>query len=210
MTLRRAVATPLLAVALLTGAALAGCAAEPEPAPVETEEPAADPAPEDTSGASEPPAAPVGYQQPETCDELLPQSRLDSFSGQGLDLLGGPGGRYGNDYLIDETPEEQAGGITCIWGDEEVPESTITVSAAPLDAATRPGVISDLLAQGLTETPRDDATTFAQLGDEISSPAVLNVLRDDSWISVIEALGGEAFFEEATVIAAEVAAEVYG
>jgi hypothetical protein len=145
---------------------------------------------------------------PKTCAELLPQSRLDAFAGQKLILLGGPGGLYPN-YYTDPTPEEQAGGISCIWGDETVPESTIEVSVAPLSTATRGGVIDNLLSQGLNEAQLDDGISYAQIGDETSAPAVLNVIRNDSWISVLEALGGEAFFDEAKQIADEVKTQVY-
>lgn len=199
MTVRLALAAPALLAATLL---LAGCAAEPEPEPT-TEPPAAVP-----TTTPEPVGEP-GFRLPTNCLTMLTDDRLASFDEGGLELLGGPGGRYGHDYLIDDTPEEEAGGITCIWGDEDVPSSTVTISVAPLDEATRPAVIGDLLAQGLNEGELDGATSFAQLGDEISSPAVLNVVRDDSWISIIEALGGEAFFEEAVEIAAEVAEQVY-
>lgn len=123
-------------------------------------------------------------------------------------LLGGPGGQYAH-YYADPTPEEQVGGISCIWGDEAVPESTVTVSAAPLNASTRSTVVDNLIAQGLNEAVLDDGISYAQLGDENSAPAVLNIIRDDSWISVIEALGGEAFFDEAVELAGEAATQVY-
>jgi hypothetical protein len=124
-------------------------------------------------------------------------------------LLGGPGGKYEH-YYADPTPEEQQGGISCIWGDEAVPESTVTVSAAPLDTSTRGLVVDNLIAQGLNEATLDDGISYAQLGDENSAPAVLNIIRDDSWISVIEALGGEAFFDEAVELAGDAAVQVYG
>ena len=80
---------------------------------------------------------------------------------------------------------------------------------APLSTSTRGPIVDDLLAQGLNEATLDDGISYAQLGDENSAPAILNVIRDDSWISVIEALGGEAFFDEAVSLAGEVADQVY-
>lgn len=139
---------------------------------------------------------------------MLPQTRLDAFAHDKLVLLGGPGGLYGDTYLLEKTPEEQAGGITCIWGDEAVATSTITISVAPLSPATRAGIVANLVSQNLNEGQLPGAITYSQLGDEVSSPAVLNVLRNQSWISVIEALGGEVFFDEATTIQGEVAAQV--
>ena len=89
---------------------------------------------------------------PSECSGILPPERIASFEAQGLILLGGPGGLYGEDYLLDPTPEEAAGGITCIWGDELIPESTVTVSVAPLSPQTRSGVVEELISQGLNET----------------------------------------------------------
>jgi hypothetical protein len=145
---------------------------------------------------------------PADCLSILPQSRQDAFAAQNLTLLGGPGGQFPQ-YYADPTPEERAGGISCIWGDEAVPESTITVSVAPLSTSTRSHVVDDLISQGLNEAVLDDGISYAQLGDEISAPAILNIVRDDSWVSIIEALGGEAFFDEAVELASEVADQVY-
>jgi hypothetical protein len=146
---------------------------------------------------------------PADCTQLLPASVQADFQAQGLQLLGGPGGKYEH-YYSDPTPEEKAGGISCIWGDEDVPGSTVTVSVAPLSPDTRGDVVDSLLAQGLNEATFDDGLSYAQIGDETSAPAILNVLRDDSWISVIEAIGGEGFFDEAVELAGDAAQQVYG
>jgi hypothetical protein len=183
--------------------ALSGCVGAPTPEPTD----ASSDSPTPTPTASGAPVARV-FTLPADCTGLLPQSRQDAFADQGLILLGGPGGQYEH-YYADPTPEEQAGGISCIWGDEDVPESTVTVSAAPLTASTRGAVVDNLIAQGLNEAVLDDGISYAQLGDENSAPAVLNIIRDDSWISVIEALGGEAFFDEAVELAGEAAEQVY-
>jgi hypothetical protein len=186
-------------------ALLSGCAAAEEKTPEVSQ------APTDNSPAPEPTETPTDepFAMPSECAGILPTERIASFEAQGLILLGGPGGLYGEDYLLDPTPEEAAGGITCIWGDELVPESTVTVSVAPLSAQTRSGIVEELITQGLNETQLEDAISYSRLGDEVSSPAIVNVLRHDSWISVIEALGGEAFLEEALTICDEVAAQVH-
>jgi hypothetical protein len=193
----------IVPIALVIALSLSACGGEPEAAP--TDEQTGTPTP-----TSEPTEAPSErtFAMPADCLGVLPQSRQDSFASQGLVLLGGPGGQY-EQYYADPTPEEQAGGISCIWGDEAVPESTITVSVAPLTASTRGGVIDNLIGQGLNEATLDDGISYAQLGDENSAPAILNIIRDDSWVSIIEALGGEAFFDEAVELAGEVADQVY-
>jgi hypothetical protein len=194
----------VLPIAMAIALTLAACGGEPEAQP--TEEPTSSPTP--TAVATEAPPTERTFSMPADCFGILPQARQDSFASQGLVLLGGPGGQFPQ-YYADPTPEEQAGGISCIWGDEAVPESTITISVAPLSTSTRGTVVDNLLAQGLNEATLDDGISYAQLGDENSAPAILNIVRDDSWVSVIEALGGEAFFDEAVELAGEVAEQVY-
>jgi predicted small lipoprotein YifL len=193
----------LLPIALAMAISLAGCGGEPEAGP--SDEPT-----ETSTPTSEPTEAPVTltFAMPDDCLGILPQSRQDALASQGLVLLGGPGGQY-EQYYGDPTPEERAGGISCIWGDEDVPESLVTVSVAPLSASTRSIVVDDLISQGLNEAVLDDGISYAQLGDEVSAPAILNIVRDDSWVSIIQTLGGEAFFDEAVELASEVADQVY-
>jgi hypothetical protein len=193
----------VLPIAVAIAVCLAACVGQPTGNP--TDEPSDIPTP--TSSPTEAPSART-FTMPADCLGILPQSRQDSFASQGLVLLGGPGGQF-EQYYADPTPEEQVGGISCIWGDEAVPESTITVSVAPLTASTRASVVDNLIGQGLNEATLDDGISYAQLGDENSAPAILNIIRDESWVSIIEALGGEAFFDEAVELATEVADQVY-
>ncbi len=188
------IAGGLAAIALTL--ALAGCGAgespaEPTPSPTAT--------PTSTPTAT-PPAAELTFVLPPDCASALPESRLTAFEDAGLSLLGGPGGKYGEHYLADPTPEENAGGITCIWGDADTDASSVTVSIAPL-GATRPAIVQSLIDQGLNEVIDGDVTLYAQQGDEDVAPAVLNVLRADSWISVIETIGGTDAFDEAITLA---------
>lgn len=190
----------LLGTVILTAS---GCA----PSGVSGEQPA-------PSGTATPPStaptasAPV-FQQPASCSELLPEAELADFAADALTLLGGPGGVYGDDYLADPTPEQRAGGITCIWGDADTTASSITISVAPLDAASREAVVGSLSGQGLNANVDGPIATFAILGDEDRRPAILNVLREDSWISVIMTIGGTAPFERALDLADQVAQTVY-
>lgn len=187
-------------------ALLAGCAPVPgdqEPSPAPSVEPTTAP-----TAAPETPG-PASFALPTSCEEMVGDTQFQAFAADGLDFLGGPGGRYGSEYFADPTPEEEAGGLTCVWGDEEDVASTVIVSVAPVSAATRDGVIADLLAQGLNEATVSGAEAFGVAGDDVSSPAILNVVRDESWISVIRARGGEASFTAATELVDTVTAEVY-
>lgn len=196
--------TLALAPALLAaGVALAACTEAPAPDATPTGQATPTPSPTATQSAES------VFTLPADCTGLLPDDRQQAFAAEGILLIGGPGGVH-PDYYADPTPEEQAGGISCIWGDEADPQTIVTVSAAPLTASTRGAVVDSLLAQGLNEAQLDDAISYGQIGDETSAPAVLNVLRDDSWVSVIPAIGGEARFNLAVELAQEAAARVYG
>lgn len=189
---------------VLLAALLAGCA--PQSAP--TAEP--------TGSSTAAPTATIepeivrSFAMPTTCREILTDETADAFETEGLVLLGGPDGVYGDEYLLDPSPEQQAGGITCIWGDPETEISTVTISVAPLSAASRSAVVSDLaVSQGLNETVGEDATYYWLLGDDDHAPAILNVLTADSWISVIQTVGGDANYTEAEQLALEVHDRVY-
>ncbi len=201
-TPRTAIALALVAPLLVGLAACAG-ADEPQTAPTTTPTvPAIQP-------SEEPSISPVSFNQPALCAELLPAARIAAFEQSGYILLGGPEGKFGNEYLADSTPEQAVGGITCFWGDESTEVSAITVSVAPLGSSTRAQVVAQLTREGLNEGAIDGATTFARFGDTSGAPAIYNVLRNDSWISVISSRGGEESYLAAVTIAEEAAATVY-
>jgi len=196
-----AVATAWAASLMLTGCAPAPANGTDPPAP-ETE-----PTPDETAATPSPGVA--VFRMPSQCADLVRAETTAAFAADGLDLLGGPGGRYGENYFGDPSPEEQAGGITCVWGDESAPATTVIVSVAPVSTATRSGIVSALLDNGLIESQIEGALTYARIGDEVSAPGELHVIRSDSWISVIEALGGEDRFQRATQLVDEVTEQVY-
>ncbi|WAB80919.1 hypothetical protein OVN18_10150 [Microcella daejeonensis] len=192
-------------VALVVG--LSACA----PA-VESEEPVVEPStsatpePVETPTASpEPEAQPRVFTMPADCTVMLPPERVTELTEQNLALLGGPGSLYGDEYFFNATPEQLAGGISCVWAQEGVDLSSLLISAAPLTTATRGQIITDLSAQGLNEVILEDGSlTYGVVGDEAAAGAQFNLLTDDAWISVINAFGGDVFFDEAVVLANEV------
>lgn len=186
--------------------ALSACAAEEVPA-AEPETPEPTPTVVETE---EPEAPELSFVMPADCTTILPQERLDSFAEQGLELLGGPGSVYGDDYFFDPTPEQLVGGISCVYAEDGTDLSSLLVSVAPVSAATRAQIINVLAAQGLNEGTTDDrAVTYSQFGDESAAPAIYNVITNESWVSVISAFGGQLFYEEAVSIADDVTGEVY-
>ena len=110
MTARHSMRSALLLAALLA-AGLTGCAPDDSaPAPVEIP---ATPAP-DATEEPQPSEPDTVFRMPTTCTETLPESRISEFDALGMELLAGPDGKYGDAYLADPTPEQLAGGITCI------------------------------------------------------------------------------------------------
>ncbi len=192
--------------ALVLLAGLTACAPESEPVANETT-----PTPTPTAvETTEPEPEDLVFTMPVDCTTIVPQSRLDAFAGQSLELLGGPGSVYGNDYFFDPTPEQLAGGISCVFAQDGVDRSSLLISVAPVSTANRATIITDLTAQGLNEATTDaGALTYSQQGDESLAPAIYNVVTQVSWISVIGTLGGSAFFDEAVTLADEVATQVY-
>ena len=182
-------------------------------APVESEEPVAEPttseAPEPVvTPTAEPEPAPAVFTMPVDCTGILPPERVTALTEQDLALLGGPGSLYGDDYFFNATPEQLAGGISCVWAQEGVDLSSLLISVAPLSTATRGAIISELSAQGLNEVILEDGSlTYGVVGDEAGAPAQFNLLTDDSWMSVISAFGGDVFFDEAVVLTNEVLAQ---
>ena len=154
-------------------------------------------------------AEPLAFTMPTECKSLVPKSRIAEFDEQGLILLGGPDGKYGDEYLADATPEQQLDGVSCIWGSSDSEISSVTVSVAPLSPATRPTVIDSFAAQGLNEQATDTATSFYLEGDREIEPAIVNMLQDESWISVITTVGGAAAYADAVKIVEEVRQTVY-
>jgi len=196
--------TAIVSAALL-GVLLTGCEPQGAPPAVPTSEASVEPQPSETAA----PAVEV-FALPTACVDILPASRLEQFEANGDVLLGGPDGLYGDDYLLDPSPEQNAGGITCIWGPPDTELSTVTVSVAPLSDSSRADVVTDLsVTQGLNESVGEGITYYWKLGDRDDHPAILNALTADSWISIIQTIGGVDNYTEAEKIAAEVHAQVY-
>lgn|GEM_PF-775830 len=186
---------------------MTGCSA-PSGAP--SAAPTAVATPSQTASAAPTAVAETGtFTMPTQCLDILPASRLAQFDTAKLVLLGGPGGRYGDKYLLDPTPEETAGGITCIWGFSDTEVSSITVSVAPVTPDSRAKIIDTFVANGLNESEFNGASIFGKQGDSDTTPAVINSIRASSWISVISTIGGAVNYEAARAIVAEVTAMVY-
>ncbi|MBX9719323.1 MAG: hypothetical protein K2X36_10860 [Microbacteriaceae bacterium] len=192
------------ALALIGG--LSACVPEPEPV---AEEPTPEPTPTAVETA-EPEPVDLSFTMPADCTTILPAARVEALTAQSLELLGGPGSVYGDDYFFDPTPEQLVGGISCVYAQDGVDLPSLLISVAPVSPANRARIIDDLTVQSLNEaTTAEGALTYGQQGDETIAPAIYNVVTQESWISVISSPGGPTVYEEAVVLAGEVEAQVY-
>lgn len=192
-------------LAIIAGLSACAPAAESEE-PVAEPSTSATPEPVETPTAEpEPEAQPRVFTMPIDCTGILPPERVTALTEQDLALVGGPGSLYGDEYFFRATPEQLAGGISCVWAPEGDDFANILISAAPLTTATRGQIITDLSAQGLNEVILEDGSlTYGVVGDEAGAGAQFNLLTDDAWVSVINSYGGDVFFDEAVVLANEV------
>lgn len=203
MPARRPFAAIAIAVPLLLLVAGCGPASEPVVAPTTA---APEPIDEPTT---EPTVTRATFTQPRLCADILTPAAAADFERNGYVLLGGPEGKYGNHYLDGPTPEETAGGISCFWGDNTTEISDMVISVSPLSPSTRAGIVTELEAAGLNESVHETSTTFGRFGDNEGATAIYNVLRVDSWISVISTSGGQEAYNYAVALADGVASLVY-
>jgi len=144
------------------------------------------------------------FTPPADCTALLPDSAVASLAAEGVELVKGPGSPSTEPIFVEsKTPEEQVGGISCLYsvpGDEET-GVYIILSVAPVSADARPGVINDLLAQNLNVgQSTDGALTYWIWGDEVIVPALHNNLYDDSWYSALLQPGGRAAYDKGVAL----------
>lgn len=144
------------------------------------------------------------FTPPADCTTLLPDSAVASLAADGVELVKGPGSPSTEPIFVEsQTPEEQVGGISCLYsvpGDEET-GVYIILSVAPVSADARPGVINDLLAQNLNVgQSTDGALTYWIWGDEVIVPALHNHLYNDSWYSALLQPGGRAAYDKGVAL----------
>jgi hypothetical protein len=141
------------------------------------------------------------FSLPSSCLNILPSEALDKLTSGEVDLLRGPGsGSADSVYPEGMSPQEERGGISCLFGnlDETI---TYTVSVAPMTQATRAEVIDGLLAQQLNPGQTlDGALTYWIQGDEATVPAIYNALYDDAWYEVLIFPGGRLAYEESETL----------
>lgn len=191
--------TAVLAIVLATF--LAGCtpqSADPDPSP-------------SASASSAPSETPVEestvFVAPVDCTGLLGAALEAEVLGAGNVLFSGPGGI--GIYPGDSVGQDGGTPFACLYGKDMVDLSTFEIAAQGLTQDAHEGVLAELSTRGMTETTAGDTVTFAQEGTEGGEPAVIHVLRPDSWITVYSTFGGAASLAKITGWAEIVATQVY-
>lgn len=191
----RAVVPAVLAILAL----LAGCQSTATP-----EQPEEVEAPQDEvdDGAGVPET--LEFVLPRTCQDILPQERLDSLLSGDIDLLRGPGsGSADTVYPEGPSPQEERGGISCLFGNLEETE-TLTLSVAPMTQTSRAEVIDGLLAQQLNPGQTSDGVlTYWIQGDADTVPAIYNAVYPDAWYEALIFPGGRLAYEDSSALVAQ-------
>jgi len=139
------------------------------------------------------------FSRPTDCASLLTADGLALLTPSGIELIAGPGSPSNDPiYVEGQTPEELIGGLSCLYAVPGEADTGINIilGTAALDAAIRPTVIEDLLAQQLNVgQTTDGALTYWKWGDDVIVPAIHNSLYNDSWYSALIQPGGRQSYD---------------
>ncbi len=181
--------TPVVLICAVTLAALVGCtpvatdvASPPSGTPTESVV-----TPQPTTSPSPDPA--VSFIVPTSCEAMVGPELGAEFSAAGIALFSGTGGE-GIYYPIDSN---QSGGdpFSCWYGKDGVDLSTFELAAQLVDQAEHEGIVAVLGGGGFDETIDGDVVTWVQVGDEGTNPAIVHVVRPDSWLTAYSTFGGD-------------------
>jgi len=141
---------------------------------------------------------------PTLCQDILPGDALGSLTTGELDLLRGPGsGSTDTVYPEGPSPQEERGGISCLFGNADETE-TYTLSIAPMTQTSRAEVIDGLLAQQLNPGQTSDGVlTYWIQGDQATVPAIYNALYPDAWYEVLIFPGGRLAYEQSASLVSQ-------
>lgn len=189
--------TPSLVAGLGILALVTACQAAPEAEPEEVVE-------EEVVAEEPEEELPQVFALPGSCREILPLERFDQLVAGELDLLRGPGsGSTESVYPEGPSPQEERGGISCLFANSDETE-TYTISIAPMTQASRAEVIDGLLDQQLNPgQTADGVLTYWIQGDQATVPAIYNALYDDAWYEVLIFPGGRIAYEESESLVAQ-------
>ena len=192
--------TALVAVAGLAACTPADPAADPE----------ASAAPADTVDAPEAPAEtppPLTFTAPRTCSELLGPVLESQIAEGGYELFSSTAGS-GKHYPIAST-QWSGDAFSCWYGVDQVDLSSFEIAAQGLIPGEKDGAGARLAGEGFTSTTDGDAVTWVKAGNQGGEPAIVHVLRSDSWLTGYSEYGGATQVETLTGYLATVADTLY-
>ncbi len=179
------------AAALVTSAillaALSACAPS-GPDDVTAPTPSPTPSAADEASPSPTPDAPA-FTVPTSCTELVSVELENQILATGAVLFSSTDGS-GIYYPIDST---QDGGdpFSCWYGKDGVDLSSVEFAAQPITSTDEhEGIMAVLNSGGFDVELNGDVVTFIQVGDEGTTPAIVHIVRPDSWITGFSSFGG--------------------
>jgi len=194
----------VVAVGGLAIAALVGCT---PPVP----EPTLAPSPSASSASPTPTPDPVPvFTTPTTCAELIGPELGAQFAADNIVLFDSTNGEgiYANGFTL-----IQDGGdpFACLFGEDMVDLSSFQLEVQPVSSQSEhEGIIAVLGSQGFTQSLDGNTVTFTQIGNEMSTePAIIHVLRLDSWMTASANFGGQLQADRLAGYLDAVAAHLY-
>lgn len=194
-----------MVTALVAVAGLTACTPD-DPTP----EAEASAAPADTVDAPEPPAEtppPLTFTAPRTCSELLGPLLESEIAEGGYELFSSTAGS-GKHYPIAST-QWSGDTFSCWYGVDQVDLSTFEIAAQGLVPGEKDATGAKLAGEGFTSTTDGDAVTLVKDGNQGGEPAIVHVLRTDSWLTGYSEYGGAAQVATLTGYLATVADTLY-
>lgn len=195
-----------VAMAMTLVAALAACGpAEPEPSPTSTD---AAPSPSATPSAAPAPAPdPAATFTPATsCTGMLGPLETQLIA-EGNVLFSSTDG--GGIYFPIESTQDGGDPFSCWYGKDGVDLSSFELASQPVDQAEHEGIVAVLGGMGFEVSVDGDVATYVQVGDEGTTPAIIHVLRPDSWLTAYGTFGGADRVTVLTGYLDQVAAQLY-
>jgi hypothetical protein len=194
---------PLLAIpALVTALAACGPTVEPSPTPTAESTPSSTPSPT----AVETPAAEAVFTAATSCTGMLGPLETTLIA-EGYTLFSSSDG--GGIYFPIEPTQDGGDPFSCWYGKDGVDLSSFELASQAVDQAQHEGIAAVLGGGGFTVTTDGDVVTYVQAGDEGSTPAIVHVLRPDSWLTAFSTFGGADQVTVLTGYLDQVAAQLY-
>ncbi len=115
----------------------------------------------------------------------------------------------GGIYFPIESTQDGGDPFSCWYGKDGVDLSSFELASQPVDQAEHEGIVAVLGGLGFDVSIDGDVVTYVQVGDEGTTPAIVHVLRPDSWFTAYGAFGGSDRVTVLTSYLDQVAAQLY-